>query len=117
MGLDAKELLAYAKSPSIRKELREATTEAVDKYQVFGVPSMVVQPKGADNADDSELFFGNDQILAIRNLLDGGLDPLRSAPSNLIDFINNIPKKSSAFSSAANSLDAGKLMALPSAKL
>lgn len=117
LGLDADELLTYAKSASIRKELRDTTMEAAHKYNVFGVPTMIVQPKGVENPEDSELFFGNDQILAIRNLLDGGTDPLRSAPSNLVEFINSIPKRAANFPPAAAALDAGKVSALPLAKL
>lgn len=117
LGLDADELLTYAKSATIRKELREATAEAAHKYSVFGVPTMIVMHKGVDNPDDCELFFGNDQILAIRNLLDGGTDPMRSAPANLVEFLNQIPKKASKLPAAAGALDGSKISSLPVAKL
>jgi len=92
LGLDAEGLIAYAKSDTIRKELLDATTEAVQKHKVFGVPTMVVTAPHHDECD-SELYFGNDQILTIRNLLDGGMDHMRSAPETLREFLKNIPDK------------------------
>lgn len=94
IGLDGAALLSYAQTAPIRNELLNATDDAANRYQVFGVPSMVVHTNGLDSPDDAELYFGNDQILAVRNLLDGGTDPLRSAPPPVIKFIESIPKKS-----------------------
>lgn len=92
LGLDAEGLLKYAKSDLIRKELLDATEEAANKYKVFGVPSMIVQcPQHCET--DTELYFGNDQILTVRTLLDGGIDHFRTAPEALQKFIKNIPDK------------------------
>jgi hypothetical protein len=92
LGLDAEGLLQYAKTDSIRKELLDTTAEAANKYGVFGVPTMIVHsPHHSDT--DFELYFGNDQILSVRNLLDGGIDHMRSAPEVLTNFIKKIPAK------------------------
>lgn len=92
LGLDAEGLLNYAKSQAIRQELLDATAEAAQRYKVFGVPSMLVcTPHQTE--DEAELYWGNDQILTVRNLLDGGKDYMHSAPESLLHFINNIPQK------------------------
>lgn len=96
LDLDADGLLAYAKSDVVRKEIHDATVEAAHKYGVFGVPTMVVHLPHHSEADP-ELYFGNDQILAIRNLLDGGTDYMRSAPEPLLNFLKRIPKKTAMF--------------------
>jgi hypothetical protein len=108
LGLDADGLLSYAKSDMIRKELLDATTEAVQKFKVFGVPTMIVTSMHHEDSD-SELYFGNDQILAIRNLLDGGTDHMRSAPDALRTFLKNIPDKTPKVEPKPKSLPQAKL--------
>lgn len=97
LDLDAEGLLTYAKSDTIRKEIHEATVEAAQKYGVFGVPTMIVHLPHHP-AEEPVLYFGNDQILTIRNILDGGMDYMRSAPEPLLNFVKNIPKKKPVFS-------------------
>jgi len=96
LNLDAEGLLAYAKSEVIRKEIHDSTVEAAEKYGVFGVPTMIVYLPH-HSAEEPGLYFGNDQILTIRNLLDGGTDYMRSAPEALLNFIKRIPKKNPSF--------------------
>ena len=61
LGLPAAEMIAQAQTPAVKQQLRELTTDAVNRG-VFGVPAMEV---------DGELFWGYDDFPFLDQFLAG----------------------------------------------
>ena len=53
-------LQSEEKYQRIKKELVDATNDAVDKYKIFGTPSMVVLEDASSTS--GELYFGADRL-------------------------------------------------------
>ena len=60
LGLDGEALLGRAVEPAIKDRLRANTEEAISKG-AYGSPTMIV--------DDTQLYFGNDQLPLVRQAL------------------------------------------------
>lgn len=59
-GMDGEELARAAQTPAIKQALRDNTDEAI-RRGAFGSPTLFV--------DESEIYFGNDQIPIVRQAL------------------------------------------------
>lgn len=94
LDLEADELLAYSRTEAKREELAELSHNAAKLFGVFGVPTMVLTNSN-HGEEDPELYFGSDQILAVRILLDGGSDYMRNAPEPLKRFLKGLPSAAS----------------------
>jgi 2-hydroxychromene-2-carboxylate isomerase len=67
-GLDGKGLIAHTALPEIKAALRDSTERAI-AHGAFGVPTFIV---------DGQLFWGDDQMQSIADVLDGN-DPIDAA--------------------------------------
>lgn len=82
-GLDGAALVAKAEDPEIKDALRRATDEAI-AAGVFGAPSFVVTVRDEPGrAGAVELFWGQDRLVLVEELLAGGpvAEPAPAAPS------------------------------------
>ena len=58
-------LQSEQKFQEVKNELVEATNEAVDKYKIFGAPSMVIVDDS--NTAPGDLYFGADRVQMMAN--------------------------------------------------
>jgi 2-hydroxychromene-2-carboxylate isomerase len=71
-GFDGAALVAKAEEPAIKDALRRATDEAI-AAGVFGAPAFVVTIKDEPGREDAvELFWGQDRLVLVEELLAGG---------------------------------------------
>ncbi|MEZ4297497.1 MAG: 2-hydroxychromene-2-carboxylate isomerase [Polyangiaceae bacterium] len=70
-GFDGAALVAKAEDPAIKEELRRATDEAITAG-VFGAPAFVVTVRDEPGREDAtELFWGQDRIELVEEMLAG----------------------------------------------
>jgi 2-hydroxychromene-2-carboxylate isomerase/GNAT superfamily N-acetyltransferase len=88
-GLDAESLLARARGPRIKAQLRADTEDAIARG-VFGVPTFLVGDElfwGADSLGDLERFVDGDDVVTagakarLARMVSGATRPRRTAPA------------------------------------
>ncbi len=70
-GFDGADLIAKADAPEVKEALRKATDEAI-AAGVFGAPAFVVTIRGEPGRPDAtELFWGQDRLALVEEMLAG----------------------------------------------
>ena len=79
-GFDGAALVAAAEQPAVKDALRAATDEAI-AAGVFGAPAFVVTIRDEPGREDAEeLFWGQDRLALVEELLAGGPAAAEEAP-------------------------------------